>query len=306
MVSRRNFLGLATVAVAASRSFARSLVPGIFQDGAKLICLSNRGRGQMFSAVFVSPTGHVAVVDGGEGEDAEALLGVLSELGGVVDYWFITHNHHDHYGALERILDRHFDKMPKVGELRFSFPPDAWFAKHDPNSLAVGAVFQRLLARRKIRPLPLKKGDIFNLDGGTVFEVLNDYDLSITRDPCNNSSICLSVKHGGKSVLVTGDLGVEGGDKLLREIPEKLPHDIVFAAHHGQSGVKKSFYVAVKPSIVIWPTTDWLWDNDASYGVPGKSQGPGSGIFQTNYVKCWFQELGVKKQYLCTKDWCLS
>ena len=57
----------------------------------------------------------------------------------------------------------------------------------------------------------------------------------------------------------------------------------------------KNFYEAVKPSIAIWPTPRWLWEND-------NGGGPGSGPWRTNYVKCWMQDLGVKRQYNTIKE----
>ena len=56
-----------------------------------------------------------------------------------------------------------------------------------------------------------------------------------------------------------------------------------------------NFYEAVKPEICVWPTPQWVWDNDAG-------QGPGSGPWKTNYVKCWMQDLGVKRHFLLTRD----
>ena len=276
-------------------------VGGFFKNGAKMICLTNHGRGPMLGIVFVSPTGRVAVVDGGHADDAEALLEILSRLGNAVDYWFITHCHDDHFGALYRMLTDHSDRMPKIGELRYSFPPDEWLRKHERMCVGIGNNFRGQLLKHRMYGRPLKSGDVYDLGGGTTFEALNDFDLSITANAVNNSSLCLSIRHGGRSILVPGDLGEQGGDRLLKLIPGKLPHEIVFASHHGQNGVGKSFYAAVAPRVVIWPTPDWLWDNDASFGAPGKSQGPGSGAFKTNYVKCWFQELGVKRHYVLSQ-----
>ena len=280
---------------------AAESVKGFFEGGAKMICLASRGREQMFGTVFVSPAGRVAVVDGGSVSAGAALADVLKDLGGRVDYWFVTHYHDDHYGALYRMMTDFPERLPKVGELHYAFPPDDWIRAHEPSAAGVGGNFRSQLLKHKIYPRPLRQGEVYDLGGGTTFEVLNGYDLSLTENALNNASICLSVRHGGRTLLVTGDLGEKGGERLLGLIPEKLPHDVVFAAHHGSAGVGKSFYAAVKPTTVIWPTTDWLWENDAGAGVPGKSKGPGSGTFQTNFVKGWFQELGVRRHYVLDK-----
>ena len=82
----------------------------------------------------------------------------------------------------------------------------------------------------------------------------------------------------------------------MKKLGSRLKHDIVFLAHHGQNGVAKEFYAAVKPEVAIWPTPTWLWDNNNGGGL-------GSGPWLTNFVKCWMQELGVKKNYLLVKDY---
>ena len=126
-------------------------------------------------------------------------------------------------------------------------------------------------------------------------EVLNDPYPIQTGNPINNASVVFSVSIGDKKMLVTGDLGIEGGNALLKLCPDKLKADIVVLAHHGQNGANKEFYTAVHPSVAIWPTPRWLWEND-------NGGGPGSGPWRTNYVKCWMQDLGVKRQYTTIKE----
>jgi hypothetical protein len=97
---------------------------------------------------------------------------------------------------------------------------------------------------------------------------------------------------GGITVLFTGDLGVEGGVKALHSpFREKLRAKYVQMAHHGQNGVNEEFYRAVQPSACLWPTPDWLWDND-------KGGGKGSGPWATLTVRSWMEKLGVKKHFV--------
>ncbi len=37
-------------------------------------------------------------------------------------------------------------------------------------------------------------------------------------------------------------------------------------AHHGQAGATKQLYEAIAPKICLWPTPEWLWNNDAGNG----------------------------------------
>ena len=266
--------------------------------GGKILCFANRGPSQMLSTVFVSKTGHVAVVDGGHFDDGEFLFGKLKELGGRVDLWFITHPHSDHYGALDTILRRFGGEGISVGKLIFNFPALGWIARNEPKSGELTGKFLQLLAKHgeRMSVQTSRRGNLFALDGGVTFAILNDPYLIGDKDTVNNASVASLVSMGGKRILVTGDLAADSGNKLMAENGEKLKCDLCFLSHHGQQGVTKEFYRMAAPKAVVWPTPDWLWENDVGAG-------PGSGPFHTNYTKCWMQELGIKKQYLLTRDY---
>jgi len=264
--------------------------------GGRVLCLSNRSPSQMFGTVFVSPSGRVAVIDGGNYPDGANLSTVLKSYGGHVDFWLITHAHEDHYGALAAMLEQEKPGGITIGKLGFAFPDKAWTDKAEPASVPHRARFEAALARHpELETVRLKKGMCFDLGNGWTFEALNDYDLNLKVPNINDTSICLSVKAGGRSWLVTGDVAVQAGHRLVKELGARLEHEFVFMAHHGQMGADKSFYAAIKPKVAIWPTPDWLWENDTG-------KGPGSGPFHTNYTKCWMQELGVTRNYVLTRD----
>jgi len=263
--------------------------------GGRVLCLANRSQSQMFGAVFVSPSGKVAVVDGGFWPDGENLGTVLRSLGGHVDFWLLTHAHSDHYGALATLLEK-----PQAGliidRIAFAFPEKSWTDKAEPASAQPRERFESALARcADLKVVRLAKGMRFDLGDDWTFDVLNDYYLDLKVPNINDTSLCLSVKAGGLSWLVPGDVAVQTGRRIVRELGTRLRHDVVFMAHHGQQGADKSFYEAVRPKLAIWPTPDWLWENDVGLG-------PGSGPFHTNYTKCWMQELGVKRNVVLTKD----
>ena len=66
--------------------------------------------------VFVTDSGRLLVIDGGETErDAETLVSLLEEKSDghpTVDLWIVSHAHGDHYGALEIVA-----KTPALREL---------------------------------------------------------------------------------------------------------------------------------------------------------------------------------------------
>lgn len=308
-MNRRDFLS-ASVAFAASGTMgAADKVSSNFSkfkaletveflnDGGKVWCFSNRGRGQMLSTVFVSPEGNVLVIDGGQYDDAGFLLDFLRSIGGRVDYWLITHAHVDHYGALVKMHEGRDVPIVAIGELIYNFPERAWCEKCEPECVKhLKGWFDDFI--------PTVGKNIVSGDcslgrkvgfGSWSFEILND-PILCKNGAINNTSVCLTVNTGGKRWLVTGDIAVEGGKRLVNLCGDRIRHDVVFMSHHGQNGVNKDFYAAVKPEVSIWPTPDWLWDNRVS------KQTAGSGPWKTNYTKCWLQELNIRRQYVLVHD----
>ena len=246
------------------------------------------------STVIVTKNKKLIVVDGGYPDDHVHLLEVIKQYGGTVTQWYITHAHDDHAYALLEINKK--KPMPiKIEEVLYSFPPIEWIKDCDK----VNQEWE--IAKRIIDEIPtvpakhtiVKKGDKFEVDGITI-EVMNNFNLNVVHNAVNNASIAFKMHVAGKTVLFTGDLGVEMGNVLVKELGDLLKADIVLMAHHGQNGVGKNFYELVNPSICVWPLPEWLWENN-------NGGGPGSGSWRTNYVKCWMQDIGVKKHYTTFK-----
>lgn len=268
-----------------------------FKGGWTMYMFANRGTSQMLSTLFVSPSAKVVMIDGGMPDDAAFLYATLQALGGTVDTWFLTHAHSDHYGALGEIIKKPACGGLKIERVVYSFPPLEFIAQTEKASIPYVTPFLENLARSGLRVEKPTVGGVFDFGESLTFECLNDYDLSMRVNSINNAGICYRVMNGGSSILVTGDIGVEQGDKLLKmHPPEKIKSDIVFLSHHGQCGANKNFYEVAKPEVCVWPTPQWLWDNNIS------GKGYGSGPWRTNYVKCWMQDIGVTRQILLTQD----
>lgn len=281
-----------------TRTLPPAAVVTYFAGGWQMYMYSGRTTDISLSTLFRSPSGRIVMVDGGWGADGEFLLGEIKRLGGVVDTWFLTHAHRDHYRALGEILKKPGCGGLKIGRVVHNFIPLDFIAEVSPSGLPHVREFLDDLARSGIAVERPAAGRIYDFGEGLSFECLNEPDLSVRRDAINNSSVCYRVVNAEKSVLVTGDVSEEMGAKMLATLPpEKLKSDVCFLSHHGQMGASKEFYAVVRPEICIWPTPQWLWDNDL-----GGTHGPGSGPFRTNYTKCWMQDLGVKRQFLLTRD----
>ena len=95
-----------------------------------------------------------------------------------------------------------------------------------------------------------------------------------------------------QSILFLGDLGVEGGRRVMEKVSaDKLKADYLQMAHHGQNGVDRAFYERVNPTVCLWPTPDWLWNNN-------QGKGDDTGPYNTISTRAWVHEMGVKQHHV--------
>lgn len=252
----------------------------------------------MMSYVLQTKEGNLIVVDGGYRTDAAHLQETLIRLGGpkpVVDLWLLTHPHEDHIDALLEIF-------LKENPIRVKKIYDHFLSEEFYNTYEAAAVVSKESLKQYNQwkaECPdmfgdFEKGQVLTA-GSAEVHVLYVPDESITANPYNNSSVVFRVDAEGQRILFTGDLGREGGDRALMEVPhEELCADLVQMAHHGQGGVKKNFYEVVAPSVCLWNTPVWLWDNDAGEGY-------NTGPWGTVEVRGWMDDLKARKHFV-SKD----
>ena len=236
------------------------------------------------------------MVDGGFASETPYLYEYIKGLGGRITAWFITHFHDDHVGALITMLREHPDVT--VDGIYANLPSDEFLYTHAPDG-DVEAVrgmlegLRRALAERGIPFVTVREGDVFTFDQGRIrVPILRTPDENITANPINNSSIVFRFEADGKRILFLGDLGEEGGIQLMEAHPEGLHADLLQMAHHGQNGVSRECYEAIRPTYCLWPTPSWLWENLGPKGYD-------TGIFNTVVTRGWISELHcVKRHYL--------
>ena len=234
------------------------------------------------------------MVDGGWTNNKDYVLNQIKAKGGHVQAWLLTHPDSDHAGALAAILNEHSTEITIDG-IYYSFLDDAWYQQKDPNVAAMVAVLKNAFTKV---PQNVLHGNIVSgqvIEAGPArIQVLNSaYQMS--SDFVNNSSVTYLVSLNGTNVVFLGDLALAGGEKLMADHDlGALKCDMVQMAHHGQNGVGYEVYKALKPSVCLWPTPQWLWDNDGGSGA-------GTGSWKTLETRNWMTRLGVKTYY-CTKD----
>jgi len=243
--------------------------------------------GPGMSYVMISEGGKVIVVDGGSGgykpnisNDGPYLKSFLEAHGGHVDAWFVTHPHDDHVDALIWILEN--PTGVQIDEIYGNFPPLDWAGL---DGGAHNSITNFNNTGRELNVTHI--GDTFDYDEIRV-EILSDLNPEFIVNGVNNSSIAMRVSDSTKSILFLGDLGPEGGEKLLANVdPSKLKADYVQMAHHGNEGVSENLYQAIHPEYGLWPTPIWLWTNN-----------DGAGPYTTLETRQWMEDLNVQSNYV--------
>ena len=261
----------------------------------KLILLGNQTPIQMMSFVITEKTGHVLVIDGGNGGDAEHLLDVLRTVTGrekpFVDGWFFTHAHSDHMDAFFWLLENRRDAFD-FGAVYECFPSVQYLAGEDRLSAGVTlSTYYRLAASFPERTVRVSVDNEYDF-GEAHIKVLYTYNARFKTNRANNSSTVYRLTLGGKTALFLGDLGEEAGDELMTDKPEEIRCDFCQMAHHGQNGVKRAFYEAAAPKNCLWCAPKWLWENDTGGGFD-------TGPFNTVRTREWMKEIGgVERNYV--------
>ena len=262
-------------------------------NGGSLSLLADYDNRQMLSMVLQDKNGSLVVIDGGWDIDADHLSDVIRSKGGHVSAWFVTHPHSDHVGALVKILNNP-DRKITIDNVYYSLADQSWYDKVESSRSVLVTDLRSALSTLPAASLhTVKKGDEIQV-GSIKAKVLNNpYLLDVTS--VNNSSVAYKFFLNNVSILVLGDMGPEAGKLLLEETSAAdLKSDIVQMSHHGQYGVSREVYAAIKPQIALWPCPLWLWNNDNGSGI-------GSGDWKTLETRKWMEELGVKVNY-CIKD----
>ena len=266
----------------------------LFGAGRLTMYANHDASSQLLSVIIENGEGGLIVVDGGWTNNADFLLNQIKQKGGHVMAWLITHPDSDHAGALADILYKHSNEITIDG-IYYSFLEDSWYQEKDAN---VASMVNYLKGAFANVPQNVLHGNIVSgqvIDAGPAkIQVLNQA-YKTSSDFVNNSSVAYMVSLNGTNTVFLGDLALAGGEQLMSEHDlGALDCDIVQMSHHGQNGVGYEVYKALKPEICLWPTPQWLWDNDAG-------SGGGTGSWKTQETRNWMTRLGVKTYY-CIKD----
>ncbi len=251
----------------------------------KLIQLTNNSKSQMMGYVIKTDNNKIIVIDGGTDQDTENLITNIKKYGTKVDAWFITHPHQDHASGIINVLE---NNSLDVDKIYVSLNDKDWYEKYgagrENETFRLIDALEKDNVKDKVEEVSLNEE--ITIDN-VKCKILGIKNPEITENAINNSSMIIKMDTGKNTVLFLGDTGEESSKKVIQNQKENLKADIVQVAHHGQRGATEELYDLVNPKICLWPTTDWLWNNDSGNGED-------SGNFKTKETRSWFDKLNIK------------
>lgn len=260
-----------------------------YSNGLTLIQLHDNSTRQMMGYILKTKNKTI-VIDGGLKEDAQNLIDNINRIGGgKVDVWFITHPHMDHAQAFMEIAE---SSNIEIGKVYVTLNSLDWYKQYETERIEEIQNFFKIIESDKIKDKvkEVELNQIINIDN-LKCEILGIKNPEITNNPINNSSMIIKMSINDKSMIFLADTGKESGEKLLINQGDKLKANIVQMAHHGQNGVNKNVYEKIQPKICLWPTPEWLWNNDPGTGY-------NTGNWTTLDTRSWIEDLNVKIKYV--------
>ncbi|MGO8903788.1 MAG: ComEC/Rec2 family competence protein [Isosphaeraceae bacterium] len=151
---------------------------------------------------------------------------------------YLSHADQDHYNALPDLLDRF-----QIGELVI---PSGFVNEQNPGA----SLLLDQVRRHRIPVRTIAAPATWN-QGSTQFTVLHPPPDWHPETPDNARSLVLDVAHGGRHLLLTGDLDQLGLVELVAQTQPE-PIDLMLAPHHGGKSANPSWlYSWARPRAVV-------------------------------------------------------
>lgn len=239
----------------------------------------------MMSYVIITEKDNCIIVDGGRPEDIPLLREKVK--GHPIKAWILTHAHKDHMSAFVKLInDEDADFCPEA--VYYNFPPVSFAEEYETRDVENMREFYQVVPKLGDKARITRMGDVLTVDEVRV-EFLYHWEesYSFVYKTINDTSLVFRLETPRTSVMFLGDLGPEGGDKLMEMNMDKLKAEYVQMAHHGHAGVGAEVYMMIDPRVCIWNAPAWLMEEPAK-----RLQYRRYGQKMTRY---WMEKMGVKE-----------
>lgn len=248
----------------------------------KLYMLELNGLGSSF--VIQLKNGHFIIEDGGQDIDAPYLLDFLEDLvpegqKPVIEAWFISHVHGDHFGALmEVVSDEQYANRIYVDGIYFTSPSEELVLKLEPS--AGSQVYQYAWQICRYNSMLSKengeKADFYRMALGQRYyfcDISIDISMTLEQIPettvysqaINDTTTWMMYNIEGQKVLNSGD-GYETSFLVLMQLYEReyFDVDVYTTPHHGTNQTDYfTDYMDIKTVLYTnWRSASLYWDEE--------------------------------------------
>ncbi len=192
--------------------------------------------GQGDSTLFIID-GKTILIDAGETDMGDRVVGDIRALGITrIDLLVATHPHSDHIGGMQKVLA--------------AFPVGKVIDAGLPHPSYAYEQFLETIDRKNIPYQVAEQGQTINIDPALRVFVLSP-PAQRSGDDLNADSMVLRISYGTIDFLMSGDLGGEGEDALIRS-GYPLEAEILKIGHHGSSSsTSPGFLARIGPEIGV-------------------------------------------------------
>ena len=174
----------------------------------------------------------------------------------VIEGWFITHGHDDHYGGLAQFMTLYNDKITVTG---FYYNPVINAEESDP-LVTLGSELAKNFAGSRLYTVHTGMKLYFQNMQVEILYTHEDYQPNALTTLNDCSIVSRVTVDGGKSVLVTGDIQdmatYRPSEMLVNSYGDYLKSDILQVPHHGDSGGTVALYQVIDPSYAVYCTSN--------------------------------------------------
>ena len=221
--------------------------------------------------IVVLENGSFVIFDGGDnrntGTFVDLLYDKLKSLNKrpdgkiVIEAWFISHTHVDHYGTFANFCYK-YGKEVTIGQVLLNTTSKNYeYSSVSPDRYIQNNMQLLLDSVPGMEFVKVHSGMRFHY-ANAEFEILHTPEDLYPQIPLyfNDTSIVWRMTLDGQTSIWLGDVAQRGSGVMCAKYGEYLKSDIVQVSHHGYVGGTVELYALIDGKVALWPVNQRWYD----------------------------------------------